>query len=111
MKKKTMVAASVLLVAALAFTGTALSIGGGMGMGMQGFGGMEKLLDNPKFIEELGLTDQQIDKIKKIKTDTMKTAIREGAEIKVLQIELADLIDTDKPDVKKIDAKIDEMGR
>lgn len=131
MKKKILLAVAAVLATVIVYAAVSLSAGdkggGGMGGG-KGMGpgaGMEMpmgggsgilarlgdLLDNPEFIEQIGLTDAQVEKLKSLRSNTMKAQIRAEADIKILRLELDDLLDQDKPDLKKIDAKIDEIGK
>jgi len=120
--KKKMLAAVVLVVGVLAFSGVAHAAGkGGSKMmskgnvhgmhvgGMSGMG-MNFLTKNSMIAEELGLSEQQTDKIKSISIESQKKTIRAKAELEVLELELTELLDQDKPDLKKIDATIDKIG-
>jgi len=60
--------------------------------------------------DQLGLSDQQVSKLKALKSATEKQMIRTKADLKVLEIELHDLLSQDKVDVKTVDAKVDKMG-
>lgn len=132
MKTKSVVAIGVLSLVLFLMTGVALSkeamdgLGGGMGMmqgaeksgmgkGMMGEGGMHsgivKIVSDPGFIKEAGLTDAQVAKIKKIVTDTKKAEIKTGAELQILQLELDELLGQASPDVKAVDLKIEEIAK
>jgi Spy/CpxP family protein refolding chaperone len=85
-----------------------------MGMVMGGGGLMkmaEKLLNDPKFQKEIGLTDTQISQLKTKLSETEKAMIRSKADVQILHIDLKDMLEADNPDAAKIDAKIDELGR
>jgi len=58
--------------------------------------------------EELGLTDQQEKDIKKIKTDTKKSLIKQGAEIQLVCIDIKALMWEDKIDTKAVNSLIDK---
>ena len=125
MKKKVMVMLTVVLAAMLALTTVALAagrgkaqghgmgmgIGTGMQTGQKELAGMERFLNDPEFIEKVGLTDDQIEKLTSIRTETSKAQIRNKAELQIIRIDLQDLLQQDNPDLKKIDAKLDEIGR
>ena len=85
-------------------------MGGSKGLSMRG-AGMERLLDDPEIIAEIGITQTQIDKLRSLKMEATKSQIRNSAEVKILKLDFEDLLNQDNPDVKKIDAKIDEMGK
>lgn len=59
---------------------------------------------------ELGLTDEQVSQLKSLKSENEKQLIRDEAEMKVLKIELHDLVHQDKVDVKAVDTKIEKIG-
>lgn len=115
MKKKILLAVAAVLATVIVYAAVSLSAGdkggGGMGGGSGILARLGDLLDNPEFIEQIGLTDAQVEKLKSLRSNTMKAQIRAEADIKILRLELDDLLDQDKPDLKKIDAKIDEIGK
>lgn len=82
------IAASVLAIqpAALAYDGRKCSdCGRKMGLDDKFFGKVSFLMDNE---EELGLTEEQIDKISSLKWDTKKSLILKQAEIDVIALEM-----------------------
>ena len=60
--------------------------------------------------DELGLSDEQVSKLKALKSETEKQMIRTEADIEILQIELHDILSQDKVNVKAVDTKIEKMG-
>lgn len=60
--------------------------------------------------DELGLSDAQVNKLKALKSESEKQAIRTKADLKILHIELHDLLQQDKVDVKAVDGKIGKIG-
>jgi len=60
--------------------------------------------------EELGLTDAQVEKLKSMKLERGKRAIKEKANLKTLELELRDLMSKDEIDVKAVDRKIDQIA-
>jgi Spy/CpxP family protein refolding chaperone len=91
--------------------------GRGRGMGMRGRGGMEgrermlgRLLSNPEIRDAIGVTADQAAKIRQQESDFRKTEIRGRADLEVKQIDLRDLMSTDKPDRAAIDAKLTEIS-
>jgi Spy/CpxP family protein refolding chaperone len=141
MKKKFMLAAMAFLATVIVFAAVSLSMGekgdggmmsgpgGGKGMGPgmnMGFGmdagpGMDggpaifdkigALLNDPEFIDQIGLSADQVEKLRTIHSTLMKSQIRSEADIKIMRMELDELLDQKKPDKAKIDAKIDEIGK
>lgn len=57
------------------------------------------------------LTDEQRDKLAKIKLDHMKVQAPLKAEMKTIKVDLALLVTADKPDSAAINKKIDELTR
>ncbi len=56
--------------------------------------------------DELGLTDKQIESLKSMKMDFMKTKIKMGADLQIAQLELKALMGDDKASLKDIEAKL-----
>ena len=61
--------------------------------------------------EELELTDEQVERLRSLKSDTEKQMIRAKADLEIAQTELHDLLSSEDVDRNGIDAKIDEIGR
>ncbi len=88
--------------------------GGMMGPGMMGnneFGMFGGLISDLKFVKDIGLSDAQISKLKKIRSDAMKSNIKIKAELDILNIELKELLDEEKLDRGDIDSKIDAISK
>lgn len=87
--------------------------GPGMGMGMMGgkmscgMGGCGNLAGMK---EELGLSDDQVNKLKAMKLAQEKQAIKDRAEVQLMGIDLRELLCADNVDVKAVDAQLDKMG-
>jgi len=60
--------------------------------------------------DDLGLSDEQVAKLKALKSESEKQAIRTKADLKIERIELHDLLSKDKVDVKGVDTKVEKMG-
>jgi len=78
---------------------------------MSGFGWrMEMDADMGQgLIKELSLSKDQMDKIKKIRTDAQKKNIPLKGDLQLKSIEMRELIDSDSPDKDKIAVKIKEI--
>lgn len=78
---------------------------GGHGRDMQESGGhfIRHLLAHAK---EIGLTADQVTKLKAINLDLARTRIKTESEIKVAELELADLLDTEKAGLDAIESKV-----
>lgn len=122
------------LVMALFVAGTALAAngnkankkagkGGGPGMGMQaGIGGgmgramgigmaLQRLIEDPAFLSYTGISQSQADKISSVFTTSAKEAVRNKAEIDILQIDLQELLSASSPNKSQIHSKIDQIGK
>ncbi len=108
--KGTMPFVVIAMVALLAMTSYAQNMGGGMGRSMGSLQGLDRLVKNPKVVEELALTDAQVDSISAISKQAAKKKIRIQADVQILQIDLVDLIEQDNPDTSKIDSIIEQIG-
>jgi len=60
--------------------------------------------------DALGLTDDQLDKLHKIKTDFKKSYIMDEAKLKVAKLELEELLDADNANMKSIEKKVKEIA-
>ncbi len=59
---------------------------------------------------ELGLNDDQVAKLKKLKSSSKKAKIRTSADIQILEIEFKELLDEKSVDKKAVESKIDAIG-
>jgi Spy/CpxP family protein refolding chaperone len=80
----------------------------GQMMGGQHRGGHEFILG---MREELELTDEQVERLRSLKSDTERQMIQARADLEIAQIELHDLFSQETVDVSGVDAKIDQIGR
>ena len=104
MKKQKLVV--LVLTICMLFSGLAYADGRGK-MDLE-----SKFYKKAKFImsnqEELGITDNQIKEIKKLKMDTKKDLIKVGAEIEIVKIDIMAHLWEDKIDIAVVDALIDK---
>lgn len=89
--------------------------GKGCGGGMDGLlGGICGNLPSPCGLlckkAEMGLDDNQISKLKELKSNSKKAKVKQHAEIKILQIELQELLDEKTVDKDAAYAKLDAIG-
>lgn len=70
---------------------------------------IERVITNPRFQLELFLKDEELDLINDALTDYRKNLINSDARLRVLEIELAALMDEDSPNQKLIEEKIDSI--
>lgn len=70
----------------------------------------QALIRETKLSEKLGLSKEQRDKIKEIVFDMEKKAENLRSQIRIKEIELKEIIMEDKPDLKKLESKIKEIG-
>lgn len=59
---------------------------------------------------ELGLDDSQVSKLKELKSNSKKAKVKQHADMKILQIELQELLDEKTVDKNAAYAKIDAIG-
>jgi len=85
-------------------------MGNMMGPGMSGMmGGMGHQMEHMVFLdrsEELGLSTEQVGKLKAIHTECRKDNIRTAAEAKIVRLELAELLSGDAWKVKDAEALV-----
>ena len=88
---------------------------GMMGHGMMGMGMMDHQAGHLFFLDradELGLSSEQIDKLKTLQTECRRDNIRNVAELNIVRLELADLLATDNwslQDAEKLVRKVQKM--
>jgi Spy/CpxP family protein refolding chaperone len=99
--------------------------GPGMGGGMMGvrmevepriagtkdFEIIGRLLNELVFVKDLQLSETQIQKLKKLRTNSLKEQIKNKADLDILQLELEELLDQDTPNIKEIDTELDAIGK
>jgi Spy/CpxP family protein refolding chaperone len=112
MTKKWMIAGAVL-------AGTVLTAGwvvwaaerGDWGQGR--FGTSERmlgLLDNQRFRTEIGLNDQQVERLRQILVEAEKSSIRTRADLRLRSIELREMLRSDNPDRTTVLRKVQELS-
>ncbi len=98
---------------------------GGMGPGMMGQRGMgpgggwrrgmrgDLAFDEHPLItimlhhrSQLGLTDEQVEQLRALRSNFEKEAIRTGADLRILELELDDLLDAEQVDLAKVEAMV-----
>lgn len=114
MKPKAMWIFAVVLGATL-LAGTAWSQGfgrdGERGPGWRGrHGGGMRMLDNPEMREQLGLTEEQAEQLRALRSDAAKSGIRTRAELTIKQMELRELLQAEEPDRARIEKKVRELS-
>lgn len=78
----------------------------GMGMG-QGFGPFWK---NPKVVEELGLSDKQIEQLEQLHNDHARAMIPLESKMKLAHLDLQEVMDADRPDANKAKKAVDAVA-
>jgi len=92
--------------------GRGMGRGPGMGPGM-GRGGpmaLNRIVNNPDMREKLGITADQVSKIRQQNLDFQKAAVMNRAKLRVAHMELNQLMSADKPDRAAIDKKLTEIS-
>jgi Spy/CpxP family protein refolding chaperone len=68
------------------------------------------MLENERVKTELGLTDQQTDRLRQIMVDARKDSVKTRADITVRGIELREMLRADKPDREAVMKKVQEIS-
>jgi Spy/CpxP family protein refolding chaperone len=68
------------------------------------------LLENDRVKAALGLTEQQVDRLRQITVEAEKSAVKTRADLAVRRIELRELLRADKPDREAIMKKVQEIS-
>jgi Spy/CpxP family protein refolding chaperone len=68
------------------------------------------MLENERMRTELGITDQQADRLRQIAVDTEKFTVKTRAEIVVRNMELRELLRADKPEREAVMKKVQEIS-
>lgn len=83
-----------------------MAYGDGHDEGMAHHGGLSPLAMK----EQLGLSEDQVSRLRPIEMDYRKTMIQNGADLRVAMIDLGTLMDAKQTDMKAISGKVDEIG-
>lgn len=70
----------------------------------------QAFIGETRLSKELGLTQEQREKIKDIVFDMEKQAENIRSQVRIKEIELRELLLEEKPDLKKVEGKIREIG-
>jgi Spy/CpxP family protein refolding chaperone len=108
MKKLAVIVAAVSIVALAALAYGDMG-GHGMGSGMMGCCGMDVQMMGTEHLKSLSLDEQQKTLIGEIKSRMMKETIRRTADMRIVQIELKDLLSQDPVDMKAVEAKVKQL--
>lgn len=72
--------------------------------------GLSRLLSNPDIQQKVGVTPEQVAKIRQQETAFQKTRIQQRADLEVKQIDLRDMLAADKPDRAAIDKQLQTIS-
>jgi Spy/CpxP family protein refolding chaperone len=72
--------------------------------------GLSLVLNDPDIREKVGVTTEQVAKIREQESDFRKSEIRNRADLEVKRIDLNDLLAAEKPDRAAIDSKLQEIS-
>jgi Spy/CpxP family protein refolding chaperone len=84
-----------------------------------GWRGMIEGMDGPRMMghgsllslrDELGLTDDQVKRLRELRMDREKQAINDRATVEILELELRELLFEEDVDIKAVDTKIDRIA-
>lgn len=79
--------------------------------GRSGRGGGRGWFGNPRLQEELGLTDEQTEKLRMLRVEARKAAVRNRADLQVRRIELGEVLRADSPSKAQVDRKVQEITK
>ncbi|MGC1872755.1 MAG: periplasmic heavy metal sensor [Acidobacteriaceae bacterium] len=71
---------------------------------------LARLVNNPTFREQIGMTPEQAQKIRTETFDFQKTQIRNRADVQVKMLELRELLTAQNPDRAAINSKLEEVS-
>ena len=80
------------------------------GMGIGGEAGLGRMLSDPAVRQQVGVTADQVAKIRQQESAFQKAEIRNTADLQVKRLDLNDLLSAEKPDRAAIDSKLQEIG-
>ncbi|MDH3503117.1 MAG: Spy/CpxP family protein refolding chaperone [Nitrospirota bacterium] len=60
--------------------------------------------------EQLGLSDEQVTRLRPLEMDYRKTMIQNGADLRVAMVDMGTLMDAKQPDMAAITSKVDEIS-
>jgi Spy/CpxP family protein refolding chaperone len=96
------------------FRGRDGDFGGGGRMRGRGFGGgdfmLGRLLRDSDLRKQVGISDDQVAKIRQQESEFRKAEIRDRADLEVKRLDLKDLLESDNPDRAAIDSKLQEIS-
>ena len=78
--------------------------------GRRGEFGLSRLLSDPEIQQKVGVTVEQVAKIRQQESTFRKTEIRQRADLEVKRIDLRDMLSADKPDRAAIDRQLQEIS-
>jgi Spy/CpxP family protein refolding chaperone len=90
--------------------GAGAGMGMGMGSGMGSGPGHPGMMFSPSFLkDQLKLSDEQIEKFKKLRNDYERESIRRNAEIKIAEMDLWDVFDKKDVTADQLEKKVREV--
>ncbi len=85
-------------------------MGSGMGSGKSAGAGHPGMMFSPTFLkDQLKLSDEQIEKFKKLRNDYERETIRRGADIKIAEMDLWDLFEKKDLTADQLEKKVREV--
>jgi Spy/CpxP family protein refolding chaperone len=69
-----------------------------------------RMADPTRLKEELGLDDQQLGQLKKLRTENRRAAIKRHADVQLARLALRELMDSPSVDEKALQARTKELG-
>lgn len=66
--------------------------------------------ERPSIAKQLGLTEEQQEKLRTLRTDARKNRIQSQADMRIKRLEMAEIMRADEPDRAAIERKLDEIA-
>ncbi len=91
--------------------GDGIAFRGGRWRGGLGGGGMAMLFGSRRFKEELGLSEEQAEKLHDLTVENRKSIIRGRADLRIHFIELREMLREDSPPKAQVDKKVQQIAQ
>jgi len=91
-------------------SGAGMGMGRGMRMGRMGGPGPGPIWKDKELLKKAGISEEQANKIRDFHFQNQRDGIKLSSEMRLKNLEMAELMDSDKPDEGKIRAKAKEIS-
>jgi len=91
-------------------SGPGMGLGPGQGMARRGGPGPGPIWKDKELLKKAGISEEQANKIRDLHFQNQRDGIKLSSEMRLKNLEMAELMDSDKPDEGKIRAKAKEIS-